>query len=418
MRSRVLYIVIALLLSTTSLYPQKDGTTPLVESAMEHLYQRPARWSGARYTTPTNRLHRLYASYSAENYGVWQYENGEDDSLNGWMNRLGVGYALSPVHSVEVGASFSGWDMKDMFYRFDASYLFNVTAFANRTEQPTKVELFMKLGVESYIDMMSEGVTAGASGAFRVKYNLSPSVGLYVEPKLAFVGGGGNLNTSLQNNFFMPSVSFGLTANIGQIRDNIKAGIDYRRELWSDAEYRYRIRPLFAIKSNLLFDAATLINAEIEVPIGDRYSVSGEWVFPWWVSDDRSTAVQMMSGQLEGRYWFGDRKGKFKLTGLFAGFYAGGGLYDYRFKDNGYQGEFFIASGISGGYAHALNKRGTFRMEYSLGFGYLKTNYRYYEGVQENKYFVWEHDGNYTWVGPTKAKVSFVWMINNRGGRR
>ncbi len=416
MRSRVLYIVIALLLTTTSLYPQKEGTTPLAESAMEHLYPRPERWSGSKYTTPPSTLDRFYISYGVENYGVWQYDTGEDDSLNGWMNRLGVGYTISPVHSVEVGASFGGWDMKDMFYRFDASYLFNVTAFANRTEQPTKWELFMKLGVESYIDMLSEGVAYGASGAFRVKYNLSPSVGLYVEPKLSFIGGGGDFNTSLQNHVFMPSVAFGLTLNIGQIRDNIKAGINYRRELWSDSEYR--CKQLFALKTNMLFNAATLINVEVEVPIGERFSVSGDLTFPWWMSEDRRRAVQMLSGQIEGRYWFGDRKDRLQLTGWFAGLYAGGGLYDFRFKNNGYQGEFFIASGISGGYAHALNKRGTFRMEYSLGLGYLKTNYRYYEGVQENKYLVWQHDGNYTWVGPTKAKVSFVWLINKRGGKR
>ena len=67
------------------------------------------------------------------------------------------------------------------------------------------------------------------------------------------------------------------------------------------------------------------------------------------------------------------------MTGWFAGRYVGGGLYDFEYKAKGYQGEFFIAGGLSGGYAHTINKSGTLRMEYSLGIGYMQTDYRKYE---------------------------------------
>ena len=100
------------------------------------------------------------------------------------------------------------------------------------------------------------------------------------------------------------------------------------------------------------------------------------------------------------------------MTGWFAGFYAGGGLYDLQYKSEGYQGEFFIAAGLSGGYAHTINKKGNLRMEYSLGIGYLQTNYRHYIGMEDNKYLVWQNDGKYSWFGPTKLKVSLVWMLN------
>ncbi|MFR9592890.1 MAG: DUF3575 domain-containing protein [Rikenellaceae bacterium] len=176
--------------------------------------------------------------------------------------------------------------------------------------------------------------------------------------------------------------------------------------------------PLFALKTNLLYDIALMPSIEVEVPIGKHWSVAGEWIFPWWTTSDNAYALQMLSGQIEGKYWFGDRTNKPQLTGWFAGLYAGGGLYDLQWDGNGYQGEFFIASGLSGGYAHTINKSGSLRMEYSLGFGYLKTNYRYYEGMQDNEYLVWQHDGNYTWIGPTKAKVSLVWMLGKKGGKR
>ena len=41
-------------------------------------------------------------------------------------------------------------------------------------------------------------------------------------------------------------------------------------------------RPLFALKTNLLFDAALMPNVEIELPVGkhNRYSLNGELMFP------------------------------------------------------------------------------------------------------------------------------------------
>ncbi len=190
----------------------------------------------------------------------------------------------------------------------------------------------------------------------------------------------------------------------------------------------YVKKPLFALKTNLLFDVATLANVELEVPIGKRWSIAGEWIFPWWTWDDGTSTssrnrIQLLNANLEAKYWFGDRTDRQVLTGWFAGFYAGGGLYDFERNAKGYQGEFFIAAGLGGGYAHTINKSGTLRMEYSLGLGYLKTNYRYYEAQYDidNKWHpVRQKTGNYTWFGPTQAKVSLVWLINynsKKGGK-
>ncbi|MFI3321328.1 MAG: DUF3575 domain-containing protein [Rikenellaceae bacterium] len=188
-------------------------------------------------------------------------------------------------------------------------------------------------------------------------------------------------------------------------------------------------QPLLAVKTNLLFDALSILNIELEVPIKQRFSVAGEWVFPWWISDDGTASskrnrTQLLHGNLEGKYWFGDRTARPVMTGWFAGLYAGGGTYDFERSREGYQGEFFIAAGISGGYAHTINKDGNLRMEYSLGVGYLKTDYREYEaffGVDDMWHPIRQKSGSYTWVGPTKAKVSLVWMFNKnakRGGVR
>lgn len=182
----------------------------------------------------------------------------------------------------------------------------------------------------------------------------------------------------------------------------------------------YIRKPLFAAKTNLLFDAATLLNVELEVPIGKRWSVAAEWVFPWWLWEDKQNCLQMGAANIEGKYWFGNRNDKEQLTGWFAGLYVGGGYYDLEWNKVGYQGEFFIAAGISAGYAHTIAKN--LRLEYSLGIGYMQTHYRKYDAEQQldgqwNLYR--SGNGIYTWIGPTRARVSLVWIINGRkkGGR-
>ncbi|MDR2564130.1 MAG: DUF3575 domain-containing protein [Prevotellaceae bacterium] len=179
-------------------------------------------------------------------------------------------------------------------------------------------------------------------------------------------------------------------------------------------------KPLFALKTNLLFDAASLLNVELEVPLGKRWSIAGEYIFPWWLWNSKQYCLQSLSGTLEARYWFGKREERQVLTGWFAGLYGGGGYYDVENGKKGYQGEFYIATGISGGLAHTINRKGNLRMEYSLGLGYMKTKYREYYpiygpeyGLDDRWYLIRRRSGHYTWIGPTRAKVSLVWLINS-----
>ncbi|WP_370793885.1 DUF3575 domain-containing protein [Bacteroides stercorirosoris] len=174
-------------------------------------------------------------------------------------------------------------------------------------------------------------------------------------------------------------------------------------------------RPLFAVKTNLLFDAAMMPNVEIEVPIGKRWSVNGEYMFPWWLLDGDKYSLQILTGGLEGRYWLGSRKNRMNrevLTGHFLGLYAGGGKYDLQWKENGYQGEFFIAAGISYGYAHEIARN--LRLEYNIGIGLLRTDYRHYHARDNYQTLLWQENGKYTWFGPTKVKISLVWLMNRK----
>lgn len=174
-------------------------------------------------------------------------------------------------------------------------------------------------------------------------------------------------------------------------------------------------RPLLALKTNLLFDVALMPNLEVELSLTDRWSIVGEYMFPWWSSKDNSRALQIISGSLEGRYWLGNRIHRTRLTGHFVGLYAGGGKYDIENRGKGYQGEFYIASGLSYGYTMPLNR--SLNLEFSLGIGYLVTQYHHYKGENNNEILVWQKDGRYTWVGPTKTKVSLVWVLRRKAKR-
>lgn len=189
----------------------------------------------------------------------------------------------------------------------------------------------------------------------------------------------------------------------------------YARYLADMERLHPRRVPLIALKTNLLFDLAMMPNVELELPIGNRYSLNGELMFPWWLFDGDKYCLQILSGGLEGRYWFGNRERHRVLNGHFVGLYAGGGKYDLQWDNNGYQGEFFIAAGIS--YGYAMNIARNLNLEFSLGVGLLRTSYEHYHARDNYQTLLWQNNGRYTWIGPTKAKISLVWMLNRKAKR-
>lgn len=182
------------------------------------------------------------------------------------------------------------------------------------------------------------------------------------------------------------------------------------------------INHIVGLKTNLLFDAVGAVNVALEVPVGNRFSLEGSWTFPWYVPNDWDWCYQLLWGDIAGRYWLGERTRDNRLLGHFVGLYAGGGLYDFQWRStDGYQGEFFLAAGVSYGFAREL--RNDWRLEFEFGLGYLRSNYRHY-------YHITEADGTQTLIrdrvsgvfgywGPTRARVSLVipieWQVPANG---
>jgi hypothetical protein len=181
-------------------------------------------------------------------------------------------------------------------------------------------------------------------------------------------------------------------------------------------------KPLFALKTNLLYDTGSAVNMEVEAPVGQRWSIAGELTLPWWKSDEKQRCLQLMNGMLEVRRWFGERFDRPALTGWFAGIYAGGGYYDVEWGTKGYQGKHFM-TGVSGGYTHTISKNECFRMEYSLGAGYLTSPYNSYTpvfgyGIDDKWHLIRRQSGTFNWVGPARIKISLVWMLHNNTNRK
>jgi hypothetical protein len=137
--------------------------------------------------------------------------------------------------------------------------------------------------------------------------------------------------------------------------------------------------PLVIIKTNLLYDVALTPHLGVEVPIGERFSVVAEFMRGWWLKRDWSFCWQLEAAALEGRYWFANRIARHLHGGWFAGVFAQGAFYDLQLRStSGVQGESMMA-GVSGGYLYPLWSG--LSLEFSLGVGYLRTNYRSYTVV-------------------------------------
>lgn len=176
-------------------------------------------------------------------------------------------------------------------------------------------------------------------------------------------------------------------------------------------------KTILALKTNLLYDALSCLNFEVEVPIGDRWSVMVEDVFPWW-NNGNKWAIQMWEMGVEGRYWFKRTDDRDVLTGWFGGLYLMSAKYDFQWKrDVCYQGEYWSA-GLSGGYAFPISKY--FNLELSASLGYLSTAYRHYVPAQDYGELIRDpyKQGRKGYFGPTKLKVSLVFPISLTLGKK
>lgn len=194
----------------------------------------------------------------------------------------------------------------------------------------------------------------------------------------------------------------------------------------------YGRKTIMAVKTNLLYDALTLLNYSVEVPIGKRYSALLYHQFPWWRwgEGNNEYCIRFLSLGAEGRWWFkpqprlSGEKGVWrdKLVGHFLGLYAESGKWDFEFgRSVCHQGEHWSV-GLSYGFSMPIGKR--LNLEFSLSAGYASIPYRKYAPSEDYEH-LWRDPvkhGRWNYFGPTKAQVSLVLPItvktSKKGGDR
>lgn len=379
-----------------SVYAQKKGSPENTVNAIGYRYQRFDN-SPVVFADSVKFRDRIYDLFSLGIEADWESSYGMNTPVTGLGARMSFGYRITPVHAIEADFLYSGVGSRHTG-GLNLNWAVNLNNLALRKDAHNRFEVLYIAGA-SY--RQSDKASYGVNTGLRLQWNPGKNAGLFVEPKLNIMSDPYSSRTFST----VPSVSFGLT-------------LRYRKPDY----YLWDYLTPFAIKTNLVYDAMSALNVGIEAPIRDHWSVAFEWTCPWWSSYEKQTYIQLMYGNLEGRYWFGNREDRPQLTGWFAGVSAGGGVYDFMFDElNGVQGEFTTA-GLVGGFAHAVNASGTLRMEYALGLGWMGTDYVKYwwDGFDYTLVAPSPQSWKTDWFGPTKVQVSLVYMLKLRskvGGR-
>lgn len=172
------------------------------------------------------------------------------------------------------------------------------------------------------------------------------------------------------------------------------------------------LRPSIAFKTNLLYDVLLTPNFEIEKTLGSRLSFVAETAFPWytWHRNLRSYEVFEAGGEL--RWWTGrsSRTPCRLLTGYFVGVYGAGGYYDLEWDGTGHRGDYWSA-GFSLGCSRRIGRR--LNLEFLVSGGYIGSSYTSYEADADYRPLK-KHPGTLSYIGPTKVKLSLVWLIGSR----
>lgn len=172
----------------------------------------------------------------------------------------------------------------------------------------------------------------------------------------------------------------------------------------------HRKSTFVALKTNLLYDAVTALNVELEVPIGKRFSVMVEDVFPWWSfgPNGNKYCLQMWTMSIEPRWWFYRKGMSDRLQGHFIAPYVMSGKYDLQWNTSICYRGYGWSAGLTYGYSMPLCK--WLNMEFSMSIGYLNASYQHYQPSPDYEHLFKDPDnaGRLTYIGPTKLKVSLV----------
>ncbi|MDE6329331.1 MAG: DUF3575 domain-containing protein [Muribaculaceae bacterium] len=183
---------------------------------------------------------------------------------------------------------------------------------------------------------------------------------------------------------------------------------------WPDVSERRKI--YWALRTNLLYDAAAIPTLGAEIYLGRQWSVQGEWMYAWWSHRVSNFFWRTYGGDIGVRRWLGERSRRNPLTGHHLGVYFQALIWDVELGGTGYMGgvpgkmlwdKANLGGGIEYGYTLPVGRHWCF--DFTLGVGYLGGSYRVYE--PQCGYYVWQSTHSLRYFGPTKLEVSLVYRF-------
>ena len=172
-----------------------------------------------------------------------------------------------------------------------------------------------------------------------------------------------------------------------------------------------------ALRSNLLFDLASVPNIGIELALPRGWTIGLNGMYAWWGGSRHARYWRLEGGELTARRYFG----RCSLSGWHAGLYVQILRYDICINGtgylSGYSGSTFFqqptyGGGIEAGYAFRLSDR--LNLDLTAGAGVLTGQYQTYS-ASPGHHSVWQSTRNRRYLGPSKAEISLVWLFGKGG---
>ncbi|MDE7388479.1 MAG: DUF3575 domain-containing protein, partial [Muribaculaceae bacterium] len=171
-----------------------------------------------------------------------------------------------------------------------------------------------------------------------------------------------------------------------------------------------------ALKTNLLSDALAVPEIGAEFYLGRHFSLGADWMYAGWGRDGGSRLWRIYGGDLSLRWWFGRAAAGKPLTGHHLGVYAGAFTCDFALGGKGHMGgrpegslwdRCMVNTGVEYGYSLPVARR--LNLDFSIGVGYVGGIVERYDAT--TPLYLWQSSVRKTWIGPTRAAVSLVWLL-------
>lgn len=159
-----------------------------------------------------------------------------------------------------------------------------------------------------------------------------------------------------------------------------------------------------------------VVNGAVEIPFSDRWTLNIPLYWSGWDYFSETRKFRCLLIQPEVRYY------PIRNCGFFIGVHAGTGYYNcawsrsqWRYQDK-YGKTPLLNAGLGLGYRHALGHSDRWMLEYSIGGGYVNTDYDRFYNIKNGE----QHDALRTHrLMPDHAGVSLVYRLSGqKGGSR